>query len=180
VATPAADTPRIAVPPIREPVIAADNAAQDFDIELPPCCHIVGEAHPDRHPEEAPPILVGAKVTNRDERGLEAAVELPFPAEAGLVDAIGIPMTAQRGVSQPSHRPVSAALKAWAELAAPVLLLLLAIASWRRWRRRSRALEDPTAPQPRLPDVLMRLVETPVPVLEPITAPAKERELEPS
>jgi hypothetical protein len=74
-------------------------------IPLPPCCRIVGEGHPPDPHEEGPPLLVGAKVRSPGERALETAVELPIPAKSPLVSAIGIPLDAQRGVSEPVYRP---------------------------------------------------------------------------
>lgn len=150
------DELRVVVPTTPEPIIANYPEAPDFDLDLPPCCRVEGESHPpDRDEKDAPPILVGAKVKSPDERALETGAELPIPVEVPRVDAIGIPLLAQRGVSEPVYRPAPVdAVGSWlsnlegrAGPIAMVLLLLLATL-WIRWPlRRPKRLEDQRSPQ---------------------------------
>ncbi|MEA2885152.1 MAG: hypothetical protein QOH32_4408 [Bradyrhizobium sp.] len=187
-------------------------------IPTPPCCQIVGELHePDPRNSEDTPVPVGARVKSREDRALETAVELPIPAQEPRVEAIGLPLDAERGVSEPAHRtvevgdhhidlpgccttrredrpPVTAgapwtslrALKADAEVALPVVLLLLAaIGFWFAIRRRRPQLELEPLPTARpTPDELPLPDGAPVPVPEPELALARarqhERELEPA
>ncbi|HEX8238255.1 MAG TPA: hypothetical protein VF574_00770 [Allosphingosinicella sp.] len=75
-----------------------------------PCCQTEGETHPpDRDPNEEPPVLITAKVKSPDERALKAAAEAQIQTARKLVDAIGIPLTSERGVSEPAHVPIVAA-----------------------------------------------------------------------
>jgi hypothetical protein len=91
--------------------LPADKIAPG-SVDFPGCCQPLSAEAPHgdpRHPEEVPPVLLAAKVKNRDkDRPLEMATVLPIPAEAPLVQAIGIPLDAKRGVSDPVHRPVTA------------------------------------------------------------------------
>jgi hypothetical protein len=68
------------------------------------CCVLApGESHPpDRHPKEEklPRSLVPAEVTRPNERALEASAEAPIEREWPLVKAIGVPLDADRGVSE--------------------------------------------------------------------------------
>lgn len=149
------DEPRVVVPITREPIIATDQEAPDFDLELPPCCRVEGETHPpDLHKENASPILVGAKVKSPDERALEAGAEVPILVEVPQVAAIGIPLEARRGLSEPVYRPAPVdAIGSWlstpegrAALIAMALLLMLATV-WIRWlRRRPKRPEGPPSP----------------------------------
>ncbi|MEA3000844.1 MAG: hypothetical protein QOK17_2677 [Sphingomonadales bacterium] len=76
-------------------------------ISTPPCCQVPGELHdPDPRNSEDTPVPIGARVKSREDRALEAAVELPIPAQEPRVEAIGLPLDAERGVSEPTHRTV--------------------------------------------------------------------------
>jgi hypothetical protein len=67
----------------------------------PPCCQRNGETHPpDPHSD---PILLLAEVERLDERSLTAGAEVPIIREAPLVRAIGVPLEATRGVSEPEY-----------------------------------------------------------------------------
>jgi hypothetical protein len=50
-----------------------------------------------------PPSLVPAEVKRPAERALEATTEAPVSTEAPLVNAIGVPLDAERGVSEPER-----------------------------------------------------------------------------
>lgn len=92
------------------PMLASELQAlqEDIGVNGPPCCQVEAEeAHPD--PKTPAPILVSAKVRNREERALEAAAEAQIQTAIQLVNAIGIPLDAERGVSEPAHVPVVAA-----------------------------------------------------------------------
>lgn len=184
------DEPRVVVPTTPEPIIAAYPEAPDFDLELPPCCQVEGESHPpDRDEEDATPILVGAKVKSPDERALEAGAELPIPVEVRRVDAIGISLLAQRGVSEPDYRPALVdAVRSWLSNLegrtmpiAMALLLLLAIL-WIRWPlRRPKRLEDqPSPPRPHYSGELLLHNLVSARSFKPTSEPTEERELEPA
>lgn len=70
--------------PLAAPLFFASPADSAF---LPACCVSEGSVEP----EDAPPILVGAKVRRPDELALEADAEEPKPREAPLADAMAIP-----------------------------------------------------------------------------------------
>ena len=165
----------------------------DADIEGLSCCQTEGETHPpDRHPEEATPILVPAKIRDRDGRALEAAAEVPIPAEVPLVDAIGIPLEERPGVSEPEFVPASAnGRPAWlpgmqinAQLIIALFVILLAITFVLSRQRRPRPEQEAVPDRPPLPEELSRLVAAPVPPFEPFRASAVKaapaRELEPA
>lgn len=183
------DELRVVVPIAREPIIAADQTAPDFDIDLSPCCRVIGETKPPHpHSEQPPLVLVGAEVTKRDERALEAAVELPIPVEIPLVNAIGIPLEAPRGVSEPAYRPTPIeATGPWltrldgrAALVVLAILLSLAIFLHRWTRRRPERLEDrPSPKRPRYPFELLHPDVTRAPSFESVSSPGKISELEP-
>jgi hypothetical protein len=79
----------------------------------PPCCQAEGETHPpDRDPEETPPVLMAANVKSPDERALKAAAEVQIQTATQLLTAIGIPLDAERGVSEPAHVPAIAGQRA--------------------------------------------------------------------
>jgi hypothetical protein len=151
----------------------------DSDDHGPPCCQIAGEPHEPDPDEIRTPDLIGADVTPPDERALEAATELPVPAKVPLVNAIGIPFDAPRGISDPEFRPVIArgqpeidyspccsrqpnerapvdapwrwlrTLEAYAEVVVPIFLFLMAIGFWIVWRRRRPAQLESQPPSPR-------------------------------
>lgn len=180
------EEPRFAVPTAPDPTIAADQTAPDLDIETPPCCRAASETEPpDPHSKDTP-VLIGAEVKDRDERALEAAVELSIPVEIPLVNAIGIPLDAPRGVSEPDYRPtpVEAAgtwlpsLEGRAALIV-VAILLLAICLRRSTRRRPDRLENQPLPKsPRYPFELLHPEIVRAPPLKPVRSPAKVRDLE--
>ncbi|HEX8192043.1 MAG TPA: hypothetical protein VF552_04020 [Allosphingosinicella sp.] len=70
---------------------------------LPACCVSAGgETHgPD--PRHSPHLLVPGEVRRPEERALEASAEAPVTRETPLVNAIGIPLNAERGVSEPER-----------------------------------------------------------------------------
>lgn len=181
------DLPLIIVPPIREPIIATDQ--QGLDDHLPPCCQIVGEVHPpDPDQTNKPPVLVGAEVKKRDERSLKAAVKLSIPVETPLVNAIGIPLTAPRGISDPIHRPAPADVAgSWLNtiedriaLLGAVLALLLGIVGIGWWRLRpERVADNPSLQRPCFSGerLLHNLAASPRPA--PVSEPTRECEPEP-
>lgn len=70
--------------PLAAPLFFASPADSAF---LAPCCGTEGSVEP----EDAPPILVGAKVRRPDELALEANAEEPRPKQAPLADAVAVP-----------------------------------------------------------------------------------------
>jgi hypothetical protein len=146
---------------------------------MPPCCELVeGGSHPPdaRDDDQRVPIVIGVEVRRPDEQALEAAVQLPIPTEAALVNAIGVPLEERTGVSEPAFRPAPVLQGAeidgppccttWEREPAPVIgvrnwlrsaeenavavialfTLLLAIGFWLVWRRRRPALEPEPLP----------------------------------
>ncbi|MBV9929720.1 MAG: hypothetical protein JO013_02095 [Alphaproteobacteria bacterium] len=68
-----------------------------------PCCQAGAEGHPP-DPHDTNPLVM-ARVKQQQDRALSETVEAPGAREAPLVNAIGVPLDALRGVSEPEHRP---------------------------------------------------------------------------
>lgn len=172
---------RIVTPP---PPLAPNP---DIEIDLPPCCRAEAHSKPP-HPENPPPVLVAAKVKSPDERALQAAAEAPVAAEAPPVNAIGIPLSAQRGVSEPAMSPAPVTKAAdvdnhdasWRWLdplranaaVAMALLLVMAVGFMLSARRRK------PRPEPFLSLTGSPRPDAPAPQFEPEVAHAKARHAE--
>jgi hypothetical protein len=180
-----------AIDPEREPERLGTEQSwpSGLNDHLSPCCQLEGESHPpDPDRESAAPILIGAYVRHGYDRALEGAVELPIPAKAPLVDATGIPLAAQRGVSEPVYRPdlleaLASALPGTrpgaAQMALAVLLLLTMGYVLLRPKLQPQRLEyRPAGRFPGNPEDWLQPGVASIPVVEPRRHAEKEREIE--